>query len=453
VKAASDFVNWTRLLSPRCAALALLLMGLCERLVLWLAYQPVEFGDTPSYARLGKVLIKSGLSGYDGTRVPGYPAWLALFSFDFRAVWASQMVLGLAISLMLFWITWRLSSHVGLSLMVGLLYDLSAGQVLFEADILSESLTAFLLVAVLALLLVLSRQEGLLNGIVISFALGLTASLAGMVRTLYFFLPVLLVPFLLFFRRDSYKDRLARLIAFSLPPALIFGAWIAFIDIHYHMLSPTTMGGYHMIQHTGQFFQYLPDEDAVIRDTYLKYRDAAIAARGVQTNAIWDAIPELSQKTGLSFFALSSRLGQLSMLLIRQHPDLYLKSVVSGWIDFWKAPVYWKADSFQTASLAQLAGVWVWITRMATLSANALFLLLSGMAVISRQFRRAIGLDAFMAMAGGTIWMSSIVQTLADHGDNPRFLVPLQAVLFWVVGVAAGRLARQPVLGRSEHHA
>jgi hypothetical protein len=450
LKAAAKPWHWLERLDVRWAAVALLVIGLFERVILWLSYQPIEFGDTPSYARLGKVLVKSRLTGYDGTRVPGYPAWLALFSFDFRAVWVSQMILGVAISLMLFWITWRLSRHLGLSLLVGLLYGLSAGQVLFEADILSETLTAFFLVAVLVLFLLLSRQSRLLQGLLISLALGLAVSLAGMVRTLYFFLPVLLVPFLLFLRRDPWRDRLARLIAFSLPPALIFGLWIVFIDVHYHMLSPTTMGGYHMIQHTGQFFQYLPDEDAVIRDTYLKYRDAAIAERGVQTNAIWDAIPELSQKTGLSFFALSSKLTKLSMLLIRQHPDLYLKSVASGWIDFWKAPVYWKAEAFRSTFLARLAGAWVWITRMATLGANAVFLLFSGLAVISRKFRKRISLDALMAMAASMIWISSIVQTLADHGDNPRFLVPLQAPLFMLVALAAWRLIRQLTPERSE---
>ncbi len=33
----------------------------------------------------------------------------------------------------------------------------------------------------------------------------------------------------------------------------------------------------------------------------------------------------------------------------------------------------------------------------------------------------------------GNIWITSILQTLLDHGDNPRFLVPLQSlVVLWV---------------------
>ena len=33
----------------------------------------------------------------------------------------------------------------------------------------------------------------------------------------------------------------------------------------------------------------------------------------------------------------------------------------------------------------------------------------------------------------GLVWLASIVQTLADHGDNPRFLIPLQMFVFYMV--------------------
>jgi hypothetical protein len=36
----------------------------------------------------------------------------------------------------------------------------------------------------------------------------------------------------------------------------------------------------------------------------------------------------------------------------------------------------------------------------------------------------------------GSIWIASILQTLVDHGDNVRFLVPLQSmVVVWVLWV------------------
>jgi hypothetical protein len=39
----------------------------------------------------------------------------------------------------------------------------------------------------------------------------------------------------------------------------------------------------------------------------------------------------------------------------------------------------------------------------------------------------------FMLCLASTIWITSIVQSLLDHGDNPRFLLPLQSfVVLWV---------------------
>ena len=78
------------------------------------------------------------------------------------------------------------------------------------------------------------------------------------------------------------------------------------------------MTGYNLIQHTGNYFEYVPDEYASLRDTYIKYRDAHIAQFGTQTNAIWDAIPEMSKVSGYSFYALSRVLARISIDLILQ---------------------------------------------------------------------------------------------------------------------------------------
>jgi hypothetical protein len=236
--------------------------------------------------------------------------------------------------------------------------------------------------------------------------------------------------------------RLARLATFALPAGLLLGGWIAWVYRSYEMLSPTTMNGYHLVQHTGEYFEYLPDEYAALRDTYLKYRDAQIEARGTQTNAIWDAIPELSQVTGLSFFGLSAELQRVSLQLIRQHPLLYLRNVAEGWIDFWKAPVYWDAQGLRVGGLRPFFSAWAAIGRGLSLIGNAAFLLASAAALLSRRARRRLGWDWFGVVLAGTVWVASVVQTLVDHGDNPRFLVPLQAVVFLVVSRAAWQWRR-----------
>jgi hypothetical protein len=419
-------------------AVGLGLFGALERVVLAWAYQPVAFGDSPTYFRMAGVLVENGLDGYDASRVPGYPAFIAALGGDQTKVRIAQLALGLLISLLVFFIVWRLTEVPVLALASGLAYDLIAGQVLFEHALLSETLTTFLLLATIAGYLSLVRAPTRRSAIGLALGVGLLASLTAMVRTLFFLMPVVLLPFVIMAAQRGRRLLLAAV--FSLPPLVILGGWVGFVYQHYGMLSPTTMGGYHLIQHTGAFFEYLPEDEAVIRDTYLAYRDQQVAERGVQTNAIWEAIPELSERTGLSFFALSEKLQQLSIELIKEHPGLYLRSAVQGWLWFWKAPVYWKPDQMKPP-VDRLMAVWAWVGRGASLLANAVFLLLAAGLLVSRRLRARLRPPAPVVMMAALVMISSIVQTLVDHGDNPRFLVPLQMVVFVIVFWAGARLA------------
>jgi len=410
--------------------------GIVERAVLASTYVPVSYGDSPSYMRLAEVLARSWLKGYDGTRVPGYPAFLALLRLNPVAVWGVQMAIGVAISLLLFSIVLRLTQSAPWAFAAGVLYDVIAAQVLFEANLLSETLTTFFLVGSLALFLTITPQRGLRRLLLFSAALGLAASLAGMVRTLFYFLPVFLVSFVWLAAGGDWRRRLGAVAALSLPAVLILGGWIAWIHNHYGMLSPSTMSGYNLVQHTGSYFDDLPDSEAAIRDTYIKYRDQRLADRGVQTNAIWDAIPELTEKTGLSFFSLSQKMETLSLQLILTHPLRYGRDVVTGWIAFWKAPVYWDPGSVHPAGLKSMYVAWGWLGRGISLMANAAFLVISLLVAASARLRRRWGIDRFLVLMAGTVWVSSIVQTLVDHGDNPRFLVPLQLFVAITVLIA-----------------
>jgi hypothetical protein len=182
----------------------------------------------------------------------------------------------------------------------------------------------------------------------------------------------------------------------------------------------------------------LPDEDAAIRDVYLRYRDARIAERGDQTNTIWEAIPELTEVSGLGFYDLSREMQRLSIKLIREHPDLYLRNVADGWIDFWKAPVYWDPEQVSSSPVAAGLRIWALVGRALTLAANAGFLLLSVWVVLHGRGVRLLLRERIWFAPWSFVWFTSVVQTIADHGDNPRFLIPLQPMVFFclIVGMA-----------------
>ena len=409
---------------------ALAVFGALERLGFWIIYQPASYGDTPVYMRLARALKEVGLRGYDASRVPGYPAFLAVLGRDPDLIWIVQMTLGWGISMLLFVFAWQAVGSPGFGVLVGVLYNFIPGPVFFEANLLSETLTTFFVVLSLTLLVGVDRVGSRRRAYMLALAVGISASLAALVRPLFFPLPVWLLIFVWF----GPKGRNLRLaVSYAIAPALLLGAWLTWVYTTYDMFAPTTMGGYHLVQHTGEYFEFLPDEVAPLRDTYLEYRDAQIAERGTQTNAIWDAIPEMSEISGLSFFALSAELQRLSLQLILQHPNLYLANVAHGWVDFWKSPVFWDRAAVRSELVGGLFAVWVAVGRLITLIANAAFLAGSALIVLSRRLRGRLGLDRYILLTGGLIWIASIVQTLVDHGDNPRFLIPLQTLVFYVV--------------------
>ena len=73
------------------------------------------------------------------------------------------------------------------------------------------------------------------------------------------------------------------------------------------------------------------------------------------------------------------------------------------------------------------------VGRGISLLANFLFLAFSALVVVSAKWRRRLQFDLIAIAVGGMIWMISILQTLLDHGDNPRFLVPLQVLVIYLV--------------------
>jgi hypothetical protein len=436
--------------SPRTWLLAVALISLAQRVGLWLLYKPVAYGDTPSYRRLAESLLQ-GLEYYDGTRTPGYPYFLALVGPEER-VWLVQMLLGLATTGLFFYLGWQLSGRAWFGGVAALSHTLNLGQLFFEANILSETLTTFLVsLAIAGLFYWLYHPPA--RTIWLAFGLGLVTSLAVMVRPLFIYFPFWILLFVAVEIKE--KDLPGRLPfrlnwlatgAFLLPVILIIGGWINFIHNKYGDWGLTTMTGYHLIQHTGVFFEYVPDEHATLRDTYLKYRDQQIAVRGNQANTIWDAIPEMQQASGYNFYDLSSVLAEISVQLILEHPGLYLRNVIKGWWYFWRVPFYWSAEAFRWELLSFLTSPLVLGSRLALIAVNLLFLMTSLAALFMRRARDWCSVSPALWCLAGSVWAASIVQTLVDHGDNPRFLVPMQSlVVLWVLWLTFQAMQRSRI--------
>src|SRR4030066_2223617 len=440
------------------------IVGLISRLGMVLLYQPVAYSDTPSYRRLAETVL-NGFINYDGTRTPGYPVFLALVGSDQR-VWLIQLLLGFATTFLLFYIGWKLTDKPWFGGLIALTHTLNLGQLFYESNLLTESLTTFLLSFSLAGMLVWLLYPRKRN-LWLALLIGLTSALTLLVRPLFIYLPFLLLIFLwiginprlpLPDMEDLRDDKRSKyriyindhpslyIIAFILPVALLLGGWISFIHYHYGDWSLTTMTGYHLVQHTGSFFEYVPDEYASLRDTYIQYRDAHIAQYGTQTNTIWEAIPEISSASGHNFYDLSKVLARISIQLILKHPWLFMKSAISGWWMFWRTSVYWSPEALRFSGLIGTVDIAIQFQRVILFFINLVFIFSSTYCALSeclaavrhtpsRLLMRFINPAQHMYFwfLFGIIWMASILQTLLDHGDNPRFLIPLQSlVVLWV---------------------
>jgi hypothetical protein len=145
--------------------------------------------------------------------------------------------------------------------------------------------------------------------------------------------------------------------------------------------------------------------------------------------------------------------------------------VAEGWWMFWRAPVYWSSEALQAPGITGAIKTLVTTERALLVAINAFFVIGSlvwlGVCYLpARLIRRLPGLfqrlraafrpeddppgvgsinQHFMLFIAGNIWITSILQSLLDHGDNPRFLVPLQSfVVLWVAWFILKILRRGP---------
>ncbi len=409
--------------------------ALLLRVVLFLIYPEVSYNDTASYRRSANAIL-DGMVNYDGTRTPGYPAFMALLGPD-RAIYAAQLILGFCITLAWFTMGWKLSGSPVFGALAALAHTLNPGQILFEANLLTETLATFWLVLALAGAFVWLEYPKR-RTVWLGLGIGLASSLATWVRPLFIFMPIwLAVCLAISFKEKKLKIDWKPLVTILAVMAVVIGGWMGWVKNRFDLFSLTTMTGYHLVQHTGYYFEDVPDEYAEIRDIYLEYRNARIEERGSQGNTIWDAIPAIMEATGYGFIPLSQVLQKISIQLILTHPWQYLGHVLKGWWFFWRAPVYWDVSAVSSAVLARALEYLILAARGLLFGANLIFILTSVGALFSKRLRALWSICPFHWLLAGSVWATAVASSLMDHGDNPRFLVPLQtAVVFWVLWLA-----------------
>lgn len=403
------------------------------RLALWLAYPLTENNDSPGYLQLGRSLLNNGFENFLPMRTPVYPAFLAATGLG-AWTYPAQLLLGLLTSLLFFFIAYRLTASPRFATLAALMHALNPGQLFFEATLLTESLTVFLLALSLAGLLILQQKPS----VWLALALSLAAGLAGLSRPLFAFLPVLLAGYLLWQVPGGWVRRVGLALAASLPALLLFAAWMGYVEQKSKIYSFDMLGGYRLINHVGGYIEhvtYTDEEHLLLREIFLRYRAEREAQTGSQNNAIWAAVPEMESATRGNYYSVSRTLGVMAVEAIRQQPWLYLQTALKGWWNGWWAAVYYAPDQLRWPELQPVIRMLVLAWRGWMFLANLLFLAMSALLAASPVARSRF-IRPFPLMLAGLVWAASVAQSLFDHGDNQRYLVPVQAfvlllVLWW----------------------
>lgn len=439
-------------MTPRHWLLVLLVTGTALRLGLWLTYEPMLAPDTPSYMRTATNILNGDFSTHDGRRPPGYPLVLALGGASSSAVSVLQMLAGLVISLLLFSIAFTLTGRPAFAAAMGLTYHLNLAQLFFEPIIISETVSTLLVVSVVAALVhahQASERSSPKRSLLLSA--GVLAGAAVLTRPQFIALPVVAAVVVGAFSvtdKPLLRPALRRAALVALPGLLMIVAWCGFNYSRVGHFTVSTQTGIGLMNHSLAVIERAPDRYGTVRDIYVKHRDAKRARTG-RHNANWDAIPELQAATGLSLPALSQELTSLSLYLFLHHPVDYAVGVVRAWIGFWLVPNYWDLERLSPSWLAYpLQLVWR-IEQPALRFLNAIFLVGAVLLVASRRVRGRIGLDIALVSIGTIVFATSVVQAVAEYGENARYGVPLQALIVLSVGLGIRRwFEREPVASR-----
>ena len=409
--------------------LFLALLWLITRGILFACYEPVTYADSGTYLRLAQQIINLDFTGYDGQRTPGYPLLLALMAENNFALWLVQSVIALMTAFLVYALLRRVGISTAWALAAAVINLLTLNALFFEPAVMTETITAFLLVAVSYLMA--SMVSGM-AGSATPWLLGLITALLILTRSQFIVLiPVFLVLLWWFARQRRASTLLIFLLVTSAP---VLG-WAGFNKQQTGYFTITTLLGYNLSNHSGAFMERAPDKDAVLRDIYLKYRDRKMAETGSHHMTIFNARKELLQTTGLSEIGLSREFQRISVNLFMAYPADYLGSVAKAWLSYWTEPNYWRLDKVRNPSVSTVAQI-IWKAQHLLLRGlNVVFILLTPYVVWrALMCRDAVshGMRIALVLAANVLSVS-VMQALVEFGENGRYFIPSQPLVLMFV--------------------
>lgn len=392
------------------------------------------FPDSEDYINLSKTVFD--LTGYDGKRTPGLPVIINLLGYNLTWVVGFQLILGVMTTYFTYSITSVLSKDKAIGFWTAIIFTSFANVVLFDFAILTETLTTFLLIFSIWLIvycrLFVSKTKWYFY-----FLLSLILTWLYLTRPFFIYVPV---GFAMFFIVSSFKTNLKSVILKSTIilslPLLTYYMWNNHNKKTIGHFTNTTYFGINLTQTATPFFELAKDEHAQIRDIIVRHRDSILIHNPkLEAMSVWDAQIELLQVTNLSQKDLYFKLGDISKQLIKDNPLLYLKQAGKSWILFWgnQSSFYWNIEKINNVYFKQgTLIVWIYIQRYALIIFNVLFLIFAFKKIILflKNKMRTYDPDLFIVCI---IVSGSLAQALIAYGNNSRFCFPFFPLIVYFV--------------------
>jgi len=412
----------------------LIIISVIIRLAVVALYAPIGYADTGWYEKLAKEIVSWDFSNYDGARTPIYPLMLILGFFRWKIIWLIQLSFGAANVLLVYLITYKATRNDKFSFWAGVIYNLTLVLLFFESNLLTETLCIFFL-----LLIVLSFQKisednqqrkasKNRNYIYLSTVI----SLATLTRPTFAYIFLLVLFFLIY---DYKKNKntgsflLKKIALYFIPFILLVGGWSMFNKIKVDYFGPTTLTGFHFIEHSGAFIEYAPDSYSDIKNIYLKYREIKINETGEQTCTIYMAYPEIQAVKKYSVAQVSKDLTALSFWLFYHYPDLYFKSLLRAYMDFWCLPNfvdYWDLTKVRFRFLASFLKYAVKVELYLWIGINFIFIIIFLYNIYLFFRKKTSPVNTIILLLSSSVIALSIIQALVQYGDNWRFNVAVK---------------------------
>lgn len=476
---------------PRFHALALSahLIGLVLLLLTFVAIngpvwqlEPQIFNDSPSYLAPAISLLTG--KGYplqeDGFRQPTFPLYLAMLlaplerthlskctdahrtvcignaakfadgAAALRVIVAANILLGVAITLLLYVLGWRLTHSYIVALLFGAGYALNVTTGFWQISILAETFATFLLLITLLL-----TQRAVAHKGWTYLALGIVLALLALGYQLFLLFCVLaFIGLALWHAQKGWRTIPAQLAAVLLIPALFIGLWSVWNYFENGVFTPSTVGGYVLIQTVYPVVQNAPEGYDGITQTLVGYRDAQIRETGNPTGAVFRAWRDMMEQTDFTFSQVASKLTTLSLYLAWHYPSVYLSSVAQAMQRFWDFAFFHyepvpqgiasAAAVFANGGLQLVLNLLFWVSTPGIVGI-ALYQFLRGKQVISDA---ALWCAMFLC---ATVWFAAIFSSLTNLGDNARYRVPVMPLQYGVIVFmvwAVVRLVRERIAAR-----